>query len=627
MEQARQLLDSGFLSIPDPRPMDRYYYYDFHSWYYREKQERETALLYTDSMMTAIGDIPGVETHYAHALNTRGVLQKELNQYSEALKTFYKAEVFTAKHLDSCASAEIYANLGSVLYEQKNYPSSIEYYYKAVTSTKSCKKKDREYFITIQSCYNSLGLCYERLSEYNRARNYYRKALNFLSQQGRFYEEERSFVQTAKGIILGNLGSNELAAGNFEKAEKSLLESISINDKPGGDIRDATLNKIKLAHVYCRQQNETKARPLIGQAEEYLSYHPDLEMELRLLNLKRDWAEKKGDTGFAYTVLVRMEEAEDSIQLRKKELTGLDVKEALQNLAQQEQLHALRETEEKRSLLLIASIMLAAILGVILYLIRKNLQESKAHVKALNVLNDEIREQSESQKIALKALENSQEETEKVMRIVAHDLRNPIGSIIALSSLLKETNDPDPESLKYLKMIHSLGQDSLGFMEEVLSLRASDARQTKTEENFRELVEYCIGFMKLKAEEKEQHIHLEGPSVRINISRDQVWRLISNLISNAIKFSPKQSEIDLEIRVTDDDVILSVQDYGIGIPETLQDKVFDVLSEARRKGTEGEKPYGLGLSISRQIMEAHNGSIWFESEEGKGTVFYLRFPR
>jgi signal transduction histidine kinase len=69
-----------------------------------------------------------------------------------------------------------------------------------------------------------------------------------------------------------------------------------------------------------------------------------------------------------------------------------------------------------------------------------------------------------------------------------------------------------------------------------------------------------------------------------------------------------------------------VKDTGLGIPDDIQDKIFDPFTTARRKGTQGEQPFGLGLYISKQIVEAHNGKIWVESEPGKGTTFYVELP-
>jgi signal transduction histidine kinase len=75
-----------------------------------------------------------------------------------------------------------------------------------------------------------------------------------------------------------------------------------------------------------------------------------------------------------------------------------------------------------------------------------------------------------------------------------------------------------------------------------------------------------------------------------------------------------------------DGLLILVKDFGIGIPEKIQTKIFDMFTEAKREGTAGEKAYGLGLSISKQIIETHGGNIWFESNDGIGTTFYVYLP-
>jgi signal transduction histidine kinase len=74
------------------------------------------------------------------------------------------------------------------------------------------------------------------------------------------------------------------------------------------------------------------------------------------------------------------------------------------------------------------------------------------------------------------------------------------------------------------------------------------------------------------------------------------------------------------------EVVIAVTDTGMGIPANLQNKIFDPFTSARRQGTHNEQPIGLGLYISKQIIEAHHGKIWFESDAGKGTVFYISLP-
>jgi len=105
-----------------------------------------------------------------------------------------------------------------------------------------------------------------------------------------------------------------------------------------------------------------------------------------------------------------------------------------------------------------------------------------------------------------------------------------------------------------------------------------------------------------------------------------MWRVISNIVNNAIKFSPEQSVIDIKLKRKEHSVLLSVHDTGIGIPKALQDKIFNMSPEVSRTGTIGEESYGLGLSISQKIIEEHQGKIWFESTDGKGSVFYVELP-
>lgn len=118
-----------------------------------------------------------------------------------------------------------------------------------------------------------------------------------------------------------------------------------------------------------------------------------------------------------------------------------------------------------------------------------------------------------------------------------------------------------------------------------------------------------------------------APSIIINADEVKLLQIVNNLTSNAIKFTPHQNEIKIEVREMEDDVIIMVSDQGIGIPENLKKYIFDRYGNAGRTGLNGEKSKGLGLSICRNLTTLMNGDIWFESEEGKGSAFYLRLPK
>ncbi|MBK7427455.1 MAG: ATP-binding protein [Saprospiraceae bacterium] len=102
--------------------------------------------------------------------------------------------------------------------------------------------------------------------------------------------------------------------------------------------------------------------------------------------------------------------------------------------------------------------------------------------------------------------------------------------------------------------------------------------------------------------------------------------MFNNLIANAIKFSPENSEIQISLKKSGQTAICKIKDQGIGIPEEIKHQIFDLFTEAKRSGTSGEQSFGLGLAISKQIIESHQGKIWFESEEDEGTTFFIELP-
>lgn len=109
----------------------------------------------------------------------------------------------------------------------------------------------------------------------------------------------------------------------------------------------------------------------------------------------------------------------------------------------------------------------------------------------------------------------------------------------------------------------------------------------------------------------------------LNADEFKLLQVVINLVSNAVKFTEDTKQISINIWEDEKEVICSVADQGIGIPEALQPFVFDRKSIAGRPGLRGEKSIGIGLSVSRRLVELMNGRIWFESRENVGTTFYI----
>ncbi|MBS1661437.1 MAG: hypothetical protein JST68_10345 [Bacteroidetes bacterium] len=222
------------------------------------------------------------------------------------------------------------------------------------------------------------------------------------------------------------------------------------------------------------------------------------------------------------------------------------------------------------------------------------------------------------------SLEKRNSQYARLLKAVAHDLRNPIGAVVSASQIMLETPDSN-----MLKLVHQAGSQCLRLIGELLETDFEFRPESLHKESvdLGELLQSVAGLLKFKAADKEQSLLIcPIPPTTLYIDREQMRRVIDNLIVNAIKFSPSGSTITIAAKEQGDHLLLSVKDEGIGIPPRLAHQLFDPFTLAKRKGTAGEPTFGLGLSICKQIVEAHAGSIWFESAENAGTTFFVRLP-
>ncbi len=111
------------------------------------------------------------------------------------------------------------------------------------------------------------------------------------------------------------------------------------------------------------------------------------------------------------------------------------------------------------------------------------------------------------------------------------------------------------------------------------------------------------------------------------INHEKFPRVIDNLVSNALKFSKENDKVEIHLNRIKDRVIIKIVDHGLGIPKEMLPKIFDRFSGAGRTGLKGEQSTGIGLSIVKQIVESHNGKIYVQSVEGKGSMFTIELPQ
>jgi signal transduction histidine kinase len=228
------------------------------------------------------------------------------------------------------------------------------------------------------------------------------------------------------------------------------------------------------------------------------------------------------------------------------------------------------------------------------------------------------------------ALEKSNKNYARLIRVVAHDLRNPIGAINAINGMKMKSNTPVKDG-EWMQLIEKASQRCLQLITELLEtdfeIREETLRKEKVDVNT--LVQQAAQLLNYRVTEKKQQLIIQESTVHvIQADREKLTRVLDNLVVNAIKFSPEGSMIKIITAETPTGIVISVQDNGIGIPPGLADKLFEPFeSTIKRKGTSGEQSFGLGLYICRQIIEAHGGRIWFESHPGQGSTFFVSLPK
>lgn len=215
--------------------------------------------------------------------------------------------------------------------------------------------------------------------------------------------------------------------------------------------------------------------------------------------------------------------------------------------------------------------------------------------------------------------------------MIVHDLRGPLGGIVGFAEMLSEERASFPaeigelvdEIAKASKVMLNLVTDFL----EITKLDTGEVKMYRVEENLLDVVERSISGLAKVQQEKSIRITIDFPGLpRLSIDPDRIEKVFTQLLENALRFTPEGGSIVVAAEASPSAVVVSVHDNGAGIQEKEIPMLFDKMRitkpGAKRAGTKT----GLGLPICRGIMEAHGGTIAAESAEGKGTTITLTFP-
>lgn len=249
--------------------------------------------------------------------------------------------------------------------------------------------------------------------------------------------------------------------------------------------------------------------------------------------------------------------------------------------------------------------------------------------KTISQMHAEVEKQKDEILKKNRELINLNNEKNNLIGIVAHDLKSPLNQIKGFTTIIRLTSSLDEDTLKYLESIEISANRLNEMIGKILDIEAIESRKLniKLEKtHLSEILKDCVSRYKITAGEKDINIEEKiDDNIHINIDVSFMHQVFENLISNAIKFSPRDTTISISLAQQNGKVAFNIKDQGPGISEEDQKKLFGKYQKLTARPTGNETSTGLGLSIVKQFVEAMGGSIRCESKLDEGTAFITEF--
>ena len=503
--------------------------------------------------------------------------QDAKNYYQQAFKNW---ETLGNKRL----MAKTYHDIGAIYQAQNLYDTAVDYYNKSKSLATAIGAKKS----TILSLH-SIGTIHHRLKAYDSAAVYYQNALRVDTLAG--YVEEKAQIQYALAKTYGALGkesqSLQLVKAAYESAQAIGLVEVMRNTSE------------LLARLYAKKKDYEKA----------FAYHKTFKAYSDSIfnsdNIKR----------------ITQLESEYTFEREKETLLADQEKEALAYEA---------DLQSKQAwLYAVVGIGLAVCVLAIVYY--RSLQRKKKANALLSEQYQQINEQKQvlsQQSASLKAVNEELKELSKakegLTHMIAHDMKNPLNTIMLCAHGISESSNFEQThiemaSKQLLQMITNM-LDVQKMEETTPQLKLSDIEADQLISNATKEVNQLA-----QAKSVTLSIAVDDYAL-LNVDQDMFVRVLVNLLTNAIKYSPSNSNVAIAAKYEEAQAIFSISDQGPGIPATYQAHVFDRYWQADAAKSGLAQSTGLGLAFCKLAVTAHNGHIEVFSEAGQGATFVVTLP-
>ncbi|HEX6983616.1 MAG TPA: tetratricopeptide repeat-containing sensor histidine kinase [Balneolaceae bacterium] len=584
----------------------------------------------------------------ADILNLLATAYRYQAKYGQSLKAYKKAKALIDSVKNPRTLAAINQNIGVVYGNMGNMALALKHYLAGVEYAEAAKDS-----LFLSNVLNNLGEVYNSFSQPEKAGFYLERAIEISEKIGFKVGEFRAVSNLANTkkdlghfgealslykralslhknirpdtppyIIIYNMGDMYLRMGNTAQAEKNFKLSLKYCHKlnvPQG-----------IFYNYSGLANVARQRGELSKAIDYWRQAFAVAGELGSMSFQKTATEniyklhkKLGNFQTALTFHEKYKAVADSIQQMEAE-QELTKTEAMLSLRKQEQInHLLKEKHQVQEAKIDARNWLIIVsLGIILVTLL-----SLLFIYRTKVEKQRINRELELQRNQLQQLNRVKD---KMLAIIAHDVRSPMSSMKSMLYLLREDDlsREDVETM-WTQLELSISQN-ISMMDNLLAWAKEQMSGMALNMEIitaREVVKEVFKNYEFKARQKGVLLKnnvAEGLKVEADFNLLQL--ILRNLVANSIKFTKEGDSITVSTREEKGKIIFDVNDTGIGIPEEEQQHIFTVHGTSR-EGTDHEKGSGLGLQLCKEFVEKQNGKIVVKSIEGKGTTFSFSLPR
>lgn len=526
---------------------------------------------------------------------------------NESFRNYLKAIEFAESRSDSMLLTKLYNNLGGAYQEDKDLEESSYYLEKSLEWARLISSDVDEYRALLN------------LANVTRDQGQYTKALAYYDSAEVIWRKIRP--NTPAAIIIHNKGATLTKMGDFNQAEDLLFESLEMSESiqlPQG----IYFNHLELSRLYENTDQISEAVYHIEQALPLARGSGSQSTLNTALEQAHSVYAREGNYEKAYALFSENKTLNDSLRTIEKEKELSQLKSTLELSRQQEVNELLEEKQvqqERRirtqNFLIGAAILIILLIVAFLIMARKTAREKQELLEELGDRKEELEQLNQAK--------------DRVFAIVSHDLRSPLTSVQGVLELVKDEILQDDKLKELVKDIDQSIKENVHVIEDLLAWAKDQLSGMELESEVVEvkpLIKDLLTSQSFVAIKKEVTLVSKISGQQIQGDSNAIRIIFRNLISNAIKYSEKGDTIEVDAKEYGEMVTIMVKDNGIGIPKESAQKIFNSRTWTR-EGTKNEKGSGFGLSMAKEFVEKMDGRIWFESEEGKGTTFFVEFPK